>query len=65
MKMNNKRVYIEIDTLKKIANYYEFPVAVFFTNNKFWKQKKDKTRIKELEKIKEKYERIKEIINDN
>jgi len=65
MKMNNKKVYIEIERLKKIADYYEFPVAVFFTDKKLWKQNKDKTRMKELEKIKEKYERIKEIINDN
>lgn len=53
------KVEIEWKLLERIAEYYEFPVAVFLGNNKMFK---DKTRSKALRREAELYNKIKEIV---
>ena len=57
--VSNFEVKIKMSTLQAVADYYEFPVAVFF-GTKFSKG----TRNEALGKIKEKYDKIKEIIEE-
>jgi len=56
-----KHIVIEIKLLQRIAEYYEFPVAVFFTKRDAFKEK---TRNKVWQKKAEKYDKILEIIKD-
>ena len=55
-------IEIEMKHLDRIANFYEFPVAVFFGNAKLFGTK---TTLREsLQKDHEMIEKIREIIND-
>lgn len=51
---------VEIKLLERIAEYYEFPMAVFFTEDAF----KGKTRNKVWQEKAEKYDKILEIIEN-
>jgi len=55
-------VKIKMSLLKRIAEYYEFPLAVFFSDSKIFPKKK--TRNKVLAEAYEKLKKIKEIIQD-
>lgn len=57
---NKKTVEVPIARLKEIAEYYEFPIAVFFGGA----LPKNTTRLEQLRAKAEKYERIKEIVED-
>lgn len=65
MKKRNE-VLISLKKLEIIANYYEFPVAVFFTPVKELKgmRKKNLTRLNFLWKRNGKLERIEEILKE-
>ena len=55
-------IKIDIKLLERIAEYYEFPMAVFFSNTKAFK---GKTRIEsKLKKIKEFEKKLKELMED-
>jgi hypothetical protein len=54
---------LEMKLLQRIAEYYEFPVAVFFSNLDNFK-KESRTRNEALFKIAEKYDKIKDIIEE-
>jgi len=53
-------VEISLKKLKRIAEYYEFPVAVFFGVD----LPKNTTRCKELRKKAEAFDKIKEIVKN-
>jgi len=54
-------VEIEIDLLRRIAEYYEFPLAVFFSDKSIFKHK---TRSETLRKKAEAFDKIAEIVED-
>lgn len=57
------KVELDFEFLKIIANYYDFPVAVFLAGKNAFSYK-PKTRKDYYEKIAEKYERIKDIVGE-
>lgn len=61
-KENDPKVELPISTLRAIANYYEFPIAVFFLPENKLAEMKETTRWKELLKENEKLETIKDAI---
>ena len=62
--LNDKEgdVTLTMNKLSAIANFYEFPVAVFFQTDEHWESMKDSTRLKELREDSEKLGRIREIL---
>ena len=63
MKTKNKlTVNISYEKLHDIAEYYEFPVAVFLTPDNFFK--KEETRRKNLLRKAEAFDKIKEIVEE-
>lgn len=60
---NLKMLEIDVKFLERIAEYYEFPVAVFFSPTTL--KDKPKTRNKVWQKKAEKYDKIIEIIKEN
>ena len=56
------KVEIELEKLRLIAEYYEFPLAVFFMPLEELKKLKGRTRMKEVQKKLEKLEKIREIL---
>lgn len=58
------KVYIEIEKLKLIAEYYEFPLTVFFTPVEELRKLEGKTRSEFIQKELEKLEKIKAILEE-
>ena len=61
-KMKKLKVEIEWKLLQRIAEYYQFPSAVFLGDKKMFRHK---TRNKALSKKAELYDKIKAIIDSN
>jgi len=59
--MKTEKVEIEIKKLQEVADYYEFPLAVFFTP---LGSLKGKNRHEEIFKRAEAFEKIKEIVEE-
>ena len=59
-------IVIPFEKLKLIAQYYEFPIAVFFLSVKELKEmcKKHKTRDNSIQQRLEKLRKIEEILNE-
>lgn len=55
---------IELELLQKIAEYYRFPLAVFFGNLDVFKNT-PKTRDEAVMKKAEKFDKIKEVVDDD
>ena len=60
---NATKVELELKLLKRIANYYEFPLAVFFGNEKLFKNKKTRN-ISLMNEIKDKLDDLYAIFQD-
>ena len=58
------KVSIEIEKLKLIAEYYEFPLAVFFMPVEELRKLRGKTRSKFIQKELEKLEKIRAILEE-
>jgi hypothetical protein len=56
-----KIVICDLKLLERIAEYYEFPLAVFFGNERCFPEK---TRNEAWRKKAEKYDKIKDIVED-
>lgn len=63
-KENKKKIKLEIDLdrLEKIANYYGFPLAMFWAPKKIFK--KGKTREQVLLRISEAFDKIRDIVEE-
>lgn len=61
--MKPNMITIEFSLLKKIARYYEFPIAVFLLPANTDKFPKKSTRYKKLIKDYEKFKKIKELFS--
>lgn len=63
MKREKKlKVEIELDQLRRIAEYYGFPLAMFWAPKSAFK--KGKTRDQVLKKIAEAFDKIREIVKE-
>ena len=58
----SEKVEIEIEILQSVADYYEFPMAVFFLPKEEWEKNQNTTRLSSLIKNNEKLDKIKDII---
>ena len=60
----SEKTSIEIEKLRRISEYYEFPFAVYFMTEEYWEKTKGNTRLKSLIKDSDKLEEIRTILNE-
>jgi|GEM_PF-2407432 hypothetical protein len=63
--MSDEKIEIEIEKLRLISEYYEFPFAVFFLPLGELRKLKGRTRMKDLQKEFEKLDKIREILEES
>jgi type VI protein secretion system component VasA len=62
--MSDKKIEIEIEKLRLIAEYFEFPFAVFFMPLEGLKKLEGRTRMKNIQKELKKLEKIRAILEE-